>query len=371
MYFFNSNINDKFTFEKGAGPWLVKKDGNKLFDCWLGAGTLIFGHEENKDENINNMLPEASISLNLKNLVSDLVEFNVGAIGFQTSGSSAITRACRIARAVTNRNKIALIADFWHGSEDPFLFRRNYELLSDGLPLNSKENYIWYSSIESFLEKAKLNEFAGLLIEPSQGANPSKDMLEVLIKTDSRNTLKENGVLLILDEIITAFREVYGSNKSSRKSKPDLVIFGKAIAGGYPTGVVVLDSSLISLAIEKNIFWGGTFAGNPWQITLIESQLMKLKELDYDLIEENLNSIKDYFLNEIDLKKFDHELFCGSGFARILPRENKVPQSSRGFLNKKTLSQIQLEKECINNGVYIPNNRLLFPSIFNIYNYLK
>ena len=371
MHFFNSNIKTDHNYDTSDGPWLINKEGEKFFDCWLGAGTLIFGHEKIQSENINYMLPETFLNQKILNSINELVDFNVGGIGIQTSGSSAVTRACRIARAVTSRKKIALIADFWHGSEDPFLFRRDYELLSEGLVLNPQENYIWYSSIESFLENANLEEFAALLIEPRQGSNPDKNMLEVLFQNQKRDLLREKGVLLILDEIITAFREVYGSNISSRKSNPDIVIFGKAIAGGYPTGLVTVEESISLKAKKKNIFWGGTFSGNPWQIKLIESQLDKLSKINYTLIRNNLSSIKDYFSNEIKITSFDHKLSLGGGFARILPTENNIPKTSRGFLNKKTSSQIKLESECKKKKIYIPSNRLIFPSIYNIYNYLK
>ena len=85
------------------------------------------------------MLPEVNIPEQCKPLINKLVNFKVGSLGIQTSGSSAITRACRIARALTGKRLIALIGDFWHGSEDEFLFRHNYEFLSAGLNISPKQ----------------------------------------------------------------------------------------------------------------------------------------------------------------------------------------------------------------------------------------
>ena len=101
------------------------------------------------------MLGDVAVAVNpddprYKNLINKLVDFKVGSLGIQTSGSSAITRACRIARALTKRRLVALIGDFWHGSDDEFLFRHNYELLSDGLSISPGQNYIWFKTLESF-----------------------------------------------------------------------------------------------------------------------------------------------------------------------------------------------------------------------------
>jgi len=371
MLFLNKNLSIKKSFTSSEGPWLIDSSGKKFFDCWLGAGTLIFGHTlelENKFQGnfINRMLPENGIRLELLNLIKDLVDFEVGSIGIQTSGSSAITRACRVARAYKNRRKIALFADFWHGSEDEFLFRREYEELSEGLAFNPSDRYVWFSNVDDFLNKADLKEFAAILIEPFQGSNPEINMVQTLADPSKREILKNNDVLLIHDEIITGFRTEYGSASNSRICNPDIVVFGKACSGGYPTGLVILSQNLTLKIKNKNIFWGGTFAGNPTQLYYLELQLIKLKKLDYSLIKRNLGSICNYFEQQIQLENFNHQLSIGEGFARILPKNNIQP-TSRGFLNQKNDSQIELEKKCKELNLYIPSNRLLFPSIFNIH----
>ena len=179
MQYYNSNLTDKEYFVDATGPWLIDNKGNRFFDSWLGSGTLIFGHEKIKHSNVIKMLPETSISNHEDiSLINNLVDFEIGSFGIQTSGSSAITRACRIARAVTNRRLIALIGDFWHGSEDEFLFRHNYELLSDGLSISPGQNYVWFKTLESFIAQKNFQEFAAILIEPVQGSNPEVNIIK-------------------------------------------------------------------------------------------------------------------------------------------------------------------------------------------------
>ena len=368
MQYYNSNLKEKSSFVDSSGPWLIDNHGNRFFDSWLGSGTLIFGHEKINHSNVSKMLPEASISyLDDISLLNNLVDFEIGSFGIQTSGSSAITRACRIARAVTNRRLIALIGDFWHGSEDEFLFRHNYELLSDGLAISPGQNYVWFKNLESFLAQKNCQEFAAILIEPVQGSNPQENIIKELINSDIKEKIRKYNILLIFDEVITGFRTNYGSSILSRKCDPDIVVFGKAIGGGYPIGVVIVNKKCTDIAKLKKIFWGGTFSANPTQLELMINQLKKLERLDFNLINNNLESICHFILENINLEALGYRIIRGNGFARIIkPNKKFIP--SRGFLVKKTESEIKLDQVCKEKNIYISKNRLIFPSIFNIDN---
>jgi len=371
MQYFNSNLRQTPIFVDSNGPWLIDKKGNRIFDCWLGAGTLIFGHEQIEHSNICNMLPETSLSnINDPTLINNLVDFDIGSFGIQTSGSSAITRACRIARAVTNRKSIALIGAFWHGSDDEFLFRNNYELLSDGLAISPGHHYVWFKTIESFLSQKNFQEFAAILVEPYQGANPNADIIKVLTSEDIRQKIRNDGILLIFDEIITGFRNNYGSSLIARKCDPDIVVFGKAIGGGYPIGVVIVNKRCTDLATNKKIFWGGTFSANPIQIELMVNNLRKLRQLNFNSTVQNLENICKYILDNLNIHKLGFKLSKGNGFARIIQIE-QAHSSSRGFLLKRTKFEIELDKECREKKIYISKNRLIFSSIFNIFDFIK
>ena len=127
---FNANLDSLPEIIASKDQWLIDRNGNKLFDTWLGSGTLIFGHEKASEIKID-MLPHGvEFDHQIRNLFSKLVDFEVGGIGLQTSGSSAITRAIRLARSITNRDKIAVVGDFWHGSDGDFLFKMQKQKIS-------------------------------------------------------------------------------------------------------------------------------------------------------------------------------------------------------------------------------------------------
>ena len=365
MNFYNANLKDNPLIVNSYGPWLVDKNGNHLFDCWLGAGTLLYGHAHSDFLNTTKMLPELHIPEECKNLINKLVDFKVGSLGIQTSGSSAITRACRIARALTSRRLVALIGEFWHGSDDEFLFRHNHELLSAGLNIKAGENYRWFENISDFLDYPNLSDFAAILVEPFQGSNPKKNVVSELLDSNKREFLRKENILIIFDEIITGFRESYGSSLISRKCHPDIVVFGKVLAGGYPIGMVLVDEECRNLEIEKKIFWGGTFSANPIQVETMFIQLNKLIKLDFNLILANLDDLCNYLVDKIKIDNIGFTISKGRGFARIL-ESNKKEKSSRGFLFKKTDTENKLEKLCLENKIYIPRNRLIFSSCYNI-----
>ena len=366
MHYFNSNLKENPTIVSSHKTWLLDKEGNRWFDSWLGGGSLIFGHEKTQISSAPYMLPESTIENNDNTyLIDKLVDFKIGSIGIQTSGSSAITRACRIARALTNRKLIALIGDFWHGSDDEFLFRHNYELLSAGLTISPGENYIWFETISDFLNDTDFADFAAILVEPFQGSNPKINVVSELLDSSKRKLLREKNILIIFDEIITGFRENYGSSLISRKCHPDIVVFGKVLAGGYPIGMVLVNENCRNLVIEKNIFWGGTFSANPIQIETMFMQLNKLIKLDFNLILNNLDDLCNYLIDNIRINNIGFSISKGRGFARIIESKKKE-KSSRGFLFQKTGSEERLEKLCLENKIYIPRNRIIFSSCYNI-----
>lgn len=368
MHILNSNLKSTPTLVSGSGPFLFSENGEKFFDCWLGSGTLIFGHEKLSSSmyETNFLLPEGNyFNQEFENLVGKTVDFEIGAVGFQTSGSGAIHRACRLARAVTKKDKIAIISKFWHGSDDAFLFEGNKSrILSDGIPIESQSNSIFFQDLKEFFDKADFSEIAGILVEPNQGADPSLDILSEL-DSNKRKILVDNRVLLIADEVITGFRTRFGSTTSSRNAKPDIVVFGKAIGGGFPIGIVLVTKELAALLKEQAIFWGGTFSASPFQIKMMQLNLKRLLALDFRILEKNLNELIVRITEILNGTQF--KVAKGGGFGRIiLEKQDDKQSSARGFLeNGKSLMQTArniVEKE----KIYINTNLLIFPSIYNI-----
>lgn len=365
MDFLNSNLAFDASFSHGDGAYLYDVNGERFFDVWLGSGTLLFGHGGSKKNNGEveiDLLPDGKrFSDNCWGLVRDLVDFKIKALGFQTGGSSAVSRACRLARALTNRKKIAVIGDFWHGSDDAFLFKKSNQIISTGVFDFQLDGMNWYKDFQSFLDQRDLSEFAGVIVEPLQGANPSVSTFDKLGVAD-RSRLKSEGVFLIVDEVITGFREQYGSCLSSREIKPDIVIFGKTIGLGFPVGLVLLSEDA-PISSNKMPFWGGTFAASPTQLSHVFSSLKCLSVFEYGILGSNLSILKNHIEHILD--GTDFFLNCGKAFGRIAHKGSKQT-TSRDFVSTQN-SKIHFTEILMKHGLYVGNNGLVFPSSFCFY----
>lgn len=368
MKLLNSNLALNAKFIDAKGPWLIDNKHNQFFDCWLGSGTLIFGHEPlNLGAHNTTLLPEGPENLEeIISLLTDACPFEPGGFGFQTSGSAAIHRACRIARAVTKKNKIAVFSQFWHGSDDSFLFSGpEKRQISSGIPLSSQAEMFWFNSIDDFLN-ASYEEFAALIFEPYQGSDPSAQTIK--ITKEIRSILKDKNVILIADEVITGFRSQYGVSLVSREIMPDIIVFGKVIAGGFPCGVVAFNKSIEEKLSQEDFFWGGTFAASPIQLNAIKLNLIRLKDLNYSMIKTNLIQLLEHL--RYILTETNSEIKTNDGFARIYYQKpvTKEDLTPRGFSDKTNLNVPEL---LIKNKIFINRNGLIFPSIFNIRDCLK
>lgn len=358
----NQEINPDITSAKKG--WLVSKKHGLLFDTWLGSGTLMLGHECDSAGFQMEMLPGGmQFSNEYVELLSGLVDFEVGCLGFQTSGSAAVARAIRLARAITKREKVAVVGSFWHGSDNEFLFKKNKNQISSGVPISHQSEVVWFEDVEDFLNHKKLESFAALLVEPYQGADPSISMLNSLRINEKRIHMRDAGVLLVCDEIITGFRERYGSCSISRNCAPDIAIFGKALGLGFPVGLVVVNKLALDY-MDVFPFWGGTFSSSPTQNKHIFNSLKSLACLDYNKIKVNNSAILRYL--EQFTHKYGYEIKSGCLFSRVL-KTNKVA-GSRGFLTKD-LEFEELKADLAKNGFFLASNALIFPSVYNIDNF--
>jgi len=80
-----------------------------------------------------------------------------------------------------------------------------------------------------------------------------------------QNICRENGALLIFDEVMSGFR---ASSKGAQgiypEIKPDLVTFGKVIGAGMPVGAFGGRAEIMShLSPEGSVYQAGTLSGNP------------------------------------------------------------------------------------------------------------
>lgn len=273
-------------YEKGAGSHLWDVDGNELLDFTLSQGPLILGHshphvlQKVADYSAEGQLfagqhlMELELAEKLQSIIpcAELMRFCL-------SGSEADHAAFRLARAYTGKQKILRFEGHYHGWFDNVALglgakdvselgsRENPDvpLWSEGLPDRIKEEIILRPWNDLDLVKATVekhhHEIAAIVTEPvmcnSGCIAPKPGFLEGL-----RELCDQYGIVLIFDEVITGFRLSMGGAQARFGITPDLGIFGKAMASGYPISALVGKASIMKLISEGRVIHAGTMNSN-------------------------------------------------------------------------------------------------------------
>jgi glutamate-1-semialdehyde aminotransferase len=118
------------------------------------------------------------------------------------------------------------------------------------------------------LIRRQRHELAAVLVEPVRGNDPHLDAGPWL--NELAAVRRQAGVLFILDESITGFRVAFGGAQEVFGLRPDLAVYGKAVGGGLPLGIVAGQADVMRIftaeAGTRAIFAASTFAGNPLSI---------------------------------------------------------------------------------------------------------
>jgi glutamate-1-semialdehyde 2,1-aminomutase len=121
-------------------------------------------------------------------------------------------------------------------------------------------------------------EIAGVILEPVVGnagfITPEPGFLEGI-----RELTKDNGALLVFDEVMTGFRISYGGAQAKFGITPDLTTMGKVIGGGLPVGAYGGRADIMAMVAPAGpMYQAGTLSGNPLAMTAGIKTLQLLKQ---------------------------------------------------------------------------------------------
>jgi glutamate-1-semialdehyde 2,1-aminomutase len=294
-------VPDPLFIERGSGSRVYDLDGNEYIDYVIAYGPLILGHcPQPVMEAVERQLAKGTAfgaSCELEFLVSEKVAELVPCIDlvrFTCSGSEAIHFVLRLARAYTGRGKVIKFEGHFHGWYDniyvsvapsppmgppdgPWKIRE-----ARGQPENVVDNLIvlpWndLDAVERTLRDHG-DEIAAVIAEPimfsSGGIGPQEGFLNGL-----REVTRRYGVVLIFDEIVTGFRLALGGAQEYFGVTPDLCVFGKGFAAGYPISGFGGSREIMELVATNDVPHMGTFNSNP---LCLAAALATLEELSRD-----------------------------------------------------------------------------------------
>ena len=277
---------------QSARVWDV--DGNEYIDYLGSWGPLVLGHSHPAVVEAIKKSAESGTSfgapveqeVELAKIICDQLP-SVESVRLVSSGTEACMSAIRLARAFTNRDKIIKFAGCYHGHADGLLVKAGSGALTHGIPTSAgvPESYASetlvadYNNIES-VDKfftANPKSIAAVIIEPVAGnmgvIPPSPGFLEGL-----RRITKNNGALLIFDEVITGFRVGPSGAQGLFGIAPDITTMGKIIGGGLPVGAYGGRKDIMEMVAPLGaMYQAGTLSGNPLAVSAGIATLTELQ----------------------------------------------------------------------------------------------
>ncbi|MFO7983398.1 MAG: glutamate-1-semialdehyde 2,1-aminomutase [Desulfuromonadales bacterium] len=295
---------DPVFIERAAGSKIYDVDGNTYIDYVGSWGPLILGHAHPKVvEAIQQAASRGSSFGAPTKLENDLAEMVCDAykaiemVRMVNSGTEATMSAIRLARGYTGRDKIIKFEGCFHGHGDSLLVKAGSGAATFGVPtspgvpadLAKHTLTAGFNDLEEVKQLAAANkgEIACIILEPTPGnmgfISPREGFLEGL-----RELCDAEGILLVMDEVMSGFRTSYGGSQERLGVYGDLVCLGKIIGGGLPVGAFGGKKEIMEkLSPEGGIYQAGTLAGNPLAMSAGIATLSLLKEEGfYDQIEE-------------------------------------------------------------------------------------
>jgi glutamate-1-semialdehyde 2,1-aminomutase len=229
--------------ERGLGCHVWDVDGNKYIEYGMGNRAVGLGHAyptvltavEATLRGGCNFTRPARIEIDCAETLLDLVP-GAEMVKFCKDGSDATSGAVRIARAYTGRDLIACCADHPFFSTDDWFIGTT--AMNAGIPetvrrLTLTFRYNDIASVEELFARNR-GKIAALILEAARADDPKDGFLH-----ETHRLCRENGALLILDEMITGFRWHAGGAQKVYGIEPDLSCFGKALANGFSVSALV------------------------------------------------------------------------------------------------------------------------------------
>lgn len=301
----------------GEGVWVWDVEGKKYLDMLSAYSALNQGHCHPKI--VAALKTQASqLTLTSRAFHNDkmgpfmrrLCELS----GFEkcllmNSGAEAVETAIKAARRwgylkkkiPQDKAEIIVCENNFHGRTTTIVGFSTEPLYQDGFgPFTPGFKIIPYGDA-SALEKTITPNTAAFLVEPIQGEGgvliPEPGYLKKI-----REMTKRHNVLLIVDEIQTGLGRTGKLFACDYENvRPDILIVGKALAGGfYPVSGILADDEVMSVFVPGN--HGSTFGGNPLGCAV---GLAALEVITEEHLPERAHEMGEYFMGE--LRKIKNE----------------------------------------------------------------
>lgn len=261
--------------KKGKGSRVWDVDGNEYLDWNAAIGPLSLGYGYPAvDEAIRRQLEDGitfslmhELEYEVANLIHEVIP-NAESVRISKSGADVCSAAIRISRAHTGRKKVLCCG--YHGWHDWYIAATSR---ANGIPEEVKDLTFTfdYNNIESLKESLD-KDVACVILEPFVFDEPKDNFLH-----EVQRICKENGTLLIFDEMWSGFRIALGGAQEYFGIKPDLAVYSKAVANGMPIAFLTGRRDVMD-HFNRDVFFFTTFGGEALSLAATKATIHELKE---------------------------------------------------------------------------------------------
>lgn len=340
--------------EKAEGVWVYDVEGKKYLDCLSAYSAVNQGHVH--PEILNALLDQAKkVTLTSRAFRNDQLPLLYKELSEMTgydmslpmnSGAEAVETAVKLARkwayqvkkVPRHQAEIIVAGNNFHGRTVTIISFSTEPLYRDDFgPFTPGFVVVEYGNIDA-LEKAITPNTAAIMLEPIQGEAgvimPPAGYLKKVAEL-----CKKHNVLYISDEIQTGLGrtgKLFAANHEG--VRPDVVIVGKALSGGfYPVSAVLADKPILGLFTPGE--HGSTFGGNPLAAAVARASLKVLRD---EKLAERAEELGTYFIEQLSEIPSPHvKEVRGKGLLIAVELHTKARRfcealKERGILAKET-----------------------------------
>ncbi len=275
---------------RAEGAYLWDVDGNRYIDFLQAGGPTVLGSNyapvrEKVIQVLNECGPVTGLFHEYEYKLAELINRHmphVEMFRMLGSGTEACMAAIRAARNFTRRSKIIKVGGAYHGWSDQLVLGTRIPgsgaFEAAGIPESTLQHTQEFypndidgeNGLHALLERNRSDGgTAAVIVEPlgpESGSRPVQRDFNARV----RALCDAYSALLIFDEVVTGFRLGLGGAQGFFDIKPDLTVFGKCVAGGFPAagGVGGRRDILSTFAAgigggQQKTLVGGTLSANP------------------------------------------------------------------------------------------------------------
>jgi len=297
--------------ERAEGVWVYDVDGKKYLDCLSAYSAVNQGHVH--PEILKALLDQAKrVTLTSRAFRNDQLPLLYKELSEMTgyemslpmnSGAEAVETAVKLVRkwayqvkkVPRHQAEIIVASGNFHGRTVTIVsFSTEPSYRDDFGPFTPGFVTVKYGDANA-IEKAITPNTAAVMLEPIQGEAgviiPPSGYLKKVAEV-----CKRNNVLLVADEIQTGLARTGKLFAADHEDvRPDVVIVGKALSGGfYPVSAVLADQPILGLFTAGE--HGSTFGGNPLAAAVARAALRVIRE---EKLAERSQQLGEYFLEQL------------------------------------------------------------------------